>query len=105
MKFARSSIHDWGLFAQEPIAAEEMVIEYVGAVSVLIYRFLIQKTEIRIKNVVCHRITDSQQVESSDNSDMYVLTMTGSSLVQELRQLSITACKTALSFECDAKHE
>ena len=23
-------IHDWGLFALEPIAAEEMVIEYVG---------------------------------------------------------------------------
>ena len=40
MKFARSSIHDWGLFAQEPIAAEEMVIEYVGAVSVLVYRFI-----------------------------------------------------------------
>ena len=34
MTFARSSIHDWGLFAMEPIAAEEMVIEYVGAVSV-----------------------------------------------------------------------
>ena len=35
MKFARSHIHDWGLFALEPIAAEEMVIEYVGAVSIL----------------------------------------------------------------------
>ncbi len=34
MKFCRSSIHDWGLFALEPIAAEEMVIEYVGEVSV-----------------------------------------------------------------------
>ena len=31
LKFARSHIHDWGLFALEPIAAEEMVIEYVGA--------------------------------------------------------------------------
>ena len=30
LKFARSGIHDWGLFALEPIAAEEMVIEYVG---------------------------------------------------------------------------
>lgn len=30
LKFARSSIHDWGLFALEPIAADEMVIEYVG---------------------------------------------------------------------------
>lgn len=30
LKFAKSSIHDWGLFAMEPIAADEMVIEYVG---------------------------------------------------------------------------
>ncbi|XP_064619680.1 histone-lysine N-methyltransferase SETD1B-like [Lineus longissimus] len=30
LKFAKSMIHDWGLFALEPIAAEEMVIEYVG---------------------------------------------------------------------------
>ncbi|XP_046387049.1 histone-lysine N-methyltransferase SETD1B-A [Ischnura elegans] len=32
LKFAKSSIHDWGLFAMEPIAADEMVIEYVGQV-------------------------------------------------------------------------
>lgn len=30
MKFSKSAIHDWGLFALEPIAADEMVIEYVG---------------------------------------------------------------------------
>lgn len=30
LRFAKSSIHDWGLFAMEPIAADEMVIEYVG---------------------------------------------------------------------------
>lgn len=30
LRFARSDIHDWGLFALEPIAADEMVIEYVG---------------------------------------------------------------------------
>ncbi|XP_068901901.1 histone-lysine N-methyltransferase SETD1 isoform X4 [Tenebrio molitor] len=30
LKFAKSAIHDWGLFAMEPIAADEMVIEYVG---------------------------------------------------------------------------
>uniref|UniRef100_A0A6F9DRC2 [histone H3]-lysine(4) N-trimethyltransferase n=1 Tax=Phallusia mammillata TaxID=59560 RepID=A0A6F9DRC2_9ASCI len=30
VKFARSSIHGWGLFAQETIGADEMVIEYVG---------------------------------------------------------------------------
>lgn len=28
--FSKSRIHDWGLFSQEPIAADEMVIEYVG---------------------------------------------------------------------------
>ncbi|KAL6948611.1 hypothetical protein ACO0QE_001083 [Hanseniaspora vineae] len=30
--FARSSIHNWGLYALEPIAAKEMVIEYVGEI-------------------------------------------------------------------------
>lgn len=30
LKFAKSAIHDWGLFAMEPIAADEMVIEYCG---------------------------------------------------------------------------
>ncbi|CDO96446.1 unnamed protein product [Kluyveromyces dobzhanskii CBS 2104] len=28
--FARSAIHNWGLYAMEPIAAKEMIIEYVG---------------------------------------------------------------------------
>jgi hypothetical protein len=32
LKFARSPIHDWGLYAMEPISAGEMVIEYVGEV-------------------------------------------------------------------------
>jgi histone-lysine N-methyltransferase SETD1 len=32
LKFAKSGIHDWGLFALEPIAEGEMVIEYVGTV-------------------------------------------------------------------------
>eukprot|EP00057_Strongylocentrotus_purpuratus_P027370 XP_011681844.1 PREDICTED: histone-lysine N-methyltransferase SETD1B-A [Strongylocentrotus purpuratus] len=30
IKFCKSSIHGWGLYAMEPIAADEMVIEYVG---------------------------------------------------------------------------
>ncbi|XP_058639866.1 histone-lysine N-methyltransferase SETD1B-A isoform X1 [Onychostoma macrolepis] len=30
LRFGRSRIHDWGLFAEEPIAADEMIIEYVG---------------------------------------------------------------------------
>lgn len=32
VKFARSAIHNWGLYAMEPIAANEMIIEYVGEV-------------------------------------------------------------------------
>ena len=32
LKFRRSRIHDWGLFAQEPIAENEMVVEYVGQI-------------------------------------------------------------------------
>jgi len=30
LRFQKSSIHNWGLFALEPIAAEEFVCEYVG---------------------------------------------------------------------------
>ncbi|XP_018093375.1 histone-lysine N-methyltransferase SETD1B isoform X2 [Xenopus laevis] len=30
IRFCKSHIHDWGLFAMEPIVADEMVIEYVG---------------------------------------------------------------------------
>ena len=30
LRFAKSGIHDWGLFAMESIAADEMVTEYVG---------------------------------------------------------------------------
>lgn len=32
LKFAKSTIHNWGLFAIEDIAADEMVIEYVGEI-------------------------------------------------------------------------
>ena len=30
VRFDRSPIHNWGLFAEEPIAASDMIIEYVG---------------------------------------------------------------------------
>ncbi|CAD5120818.1 DgyrCDS9376 [Dimorphilus gyrociliatus] len=30
LRFDKSSIHCWGLFADEPIQAEEMIIEYIG---------------------------------------------------------------------------
>ena len=32
LRFAKSRIHDWGLFAMEPIAEGELVIEYVGQI-------------------------------------------------------------------------
>ncbi|XP_068461091.1 histone-lysine N-methyltransferase SETD1B-like [Clinocottus analis] len=32
IRFSQSHIHEWGLFAMEPIAADEMVIEYVGQI-------------------------------------------------------------------------
>ncbi|XP_037632594.1 histone-lysine N-methyltransferase SETD1B-like isoform X2 [Sebastes umbrosus] len=32
IRFSPSHIHEWGLFAMEPIAADEMVIEYVGQI-------------------------------------------------------------------------
>ncbi len=32
LKFEKSTIHDWGLFALEPIEANAMVIEYIGEV-------------------------------------------------------------------------
>ncbi|EGD81897.1 hypothetical protein PTSG_11893 [Salpingoeca rosetta] len=32
LRFARSMIHEWGLFAQEPIDKDELVIEYVGEI-------------------------------------------------------------------------
>lgn len=32
LKFEKSTIHDWGLFALEPIEANAMIIEYVGEV-------------------------------------------------------------------------
>lgn len=32
IRFARSNIHEWGLFALEPIEQHDMVIEYIGEV-------------------------------------------------------------------------
>jgi len=32
LKFDKSSIHEWGLFALEPISMNEMVIEYIGEI-------------------------------------------------------------------------
>jgi len=32
VKFARSAIHNWGLYAMENISANDMIIEYVGEI-------------------------------------------------------------------------
>lgn len=32
LKFARSKVHAWGIFARLPIKADETVVEYVGEV-------------------------------------------------------------------------
>ena len=32
LRFGKSNIHDWGLFAMEEIPADSMVVEYVGEV-------------------------------------------------------------------------
>lgn len=45
LRFGKSRIHDWGLFAEEPIAADEMIIEYVGQ-SIRQVRYTIHKRNI-----------------------------------------------------------
>jgi len=32
LKLEKSAIHDWGLFAMEPISKDEMIVEYIGQV-------------------------------------------------------------------------
>ena len=32
LRFEKSHIHDWGLFAEEPIESNDMVIEYIGEI-------------------------------------------------------------------------
>ncbi len=46
LRFGRSRIHDWGLFAEEPIAADEMIIEYVGQ-SIRQVRYTIQNLNLK----------------------------------------------------------
>ena len=51
MKFGKSAIHDWGLFAMEHIGADEMVIEYVGDV---VRPLLSDVREKRYEKQVCN---------------------------------------------------
>ena len=49
LRFAKSTIHNWGLFAMENIAADEMVNEYVGEVvlEAVDYNYIIDATRNR----------------------------------------------------------
>lgn len=46
LKFQKSPIHDWGLFADESIQANEMVIEYVGEI---LHQQVAKKRECKYK--------------------------------------------------------
>lgn len=61
LRFGRSRIHEWGLFAMEPIAADEMVIEYVGQ-NIRQVTFIGNKNLIRTRRSIISR---TQLVRSS----------------------------------------
>ena len=56
LSFRKSGIHGWGLFAEQPIAEEEMVIEYKGEV---------------ISNKVCERREQSYETSGIGSSYMF----------------------------------
>ena len=77
LKFARSPIHDWGLFAMEDIEAHEMVIEYVGE----IVRFQVaelrekQYERVGIGSSYLFRVDDENII---DGMEYQCFTLTGS---------------------------
>jgi histone-lysine N-methyltransferase SETD1 len=80
LKFARSPIHDWGLFAMEDIEAHEMVIEYVGE----IIRFQVaelrekQYERVGIGSSYLFRVDDENIIDGMDCWDRLTLaTKTG----------------------------
>lgn len=60
--FARSAIHNWGLYALEPIGAKEMIIEYVGE------RIRQPVAEMREKNYVKSGIGSSYLFRVDENN-------------------------------------
>lgn len=82
--FARSSIHGWGLFAQEPIAADEMVIEYVGQVvrSLIAERREVHYTALGIGSSYLFRI-DSDHIIDATKSGNYARFMNHSCNVRD----------------------
>ncbi|KAG7894637.1 hypothetical protein KL908_002009 [Ogataea polymorpha] len=62
VQFARSAIHNWGLYALEPIAAKEMIIEYVGE------RIRQQVAEVREKKYLRSGIGSSYLFRIDENT-------------------------------------
>lgn len=62
VQFARSAIHNWGLYALEPINAGEMIIEYVGE------RIRQQIAELREKNYLRSGIGSSYLFRVDENT-------------------------------------
>lgn len=80
LKFARSPIHDWGLYAMEPISSGEMVIEYVGE---LIRQQVADKREkyyeqTGIGSSYLFRVDDDAVVDATKKGNLgYVLFLMG----------------------------
>ena len=62
VQFARSAIHNWGLYALEPISAGEMIIEYVGE------RIRQQVAELREKKYLRSGIGSSYLFRIDENT-------------------------------------
>ena len=88
MRFGKSAIHDWGLFAMEHIGADEMVIEYVGDV---IRPVLADARENRYEKQVLMEITIVSR-------DSYLLTC----VVCPFTSLSVrsSVLETQISLSC-----
>lgn len=67
VKFKRSSIHGWGLFAEEAIGADEMVIEYVGQVvrTLIAERREVNYTELGIGSSYLFRIDTEHIIDAT----------------------------------------
>lgn len=68
LRFGRSRIHEWGLFAMEPIAADEMVIEYVGQNIRQVNLLLISRTLFTASS---ENLTELQETWTAQGSSTY----------------------------------
>jgi SET domain-containing protein len=55
LQFARSPIHDWGLYALERIPKGDMVVEYIGEVIRLQIVEIMETTGVELEVLVCSR--------------------------------------------------